>query len=68
MHPLAGANLFASCAFATGIVLFSGSIYGLCTLAAGHPLRKVLGPATPFGGLSFMAGWLALAYARLPRV
>ncbi|KAL4399871.1 hypothetical protein ACI68E_002780 [Malassezia pachydermatis] len=66
VRPLRGANKFAAYAFATGIVLFSGSIYGLCLLPAGHGLRKLLGPATPLGGLSFIAGWLALAYARVP--
>ena len=35
-----------------GIVLFSGSIYGLCL---GGP--RLLGPVTPIGGLSLMTGW-----------
>lgn len=61
--PLSGAAYFASAAFATGITLFSGSIYGLCLLNAGSPVRKVLGPTTPLGGLSFIAGWVALAIA-----
>lgn len=38
-----------------GIVLFSGSIYGL---VLGAP--RWLGPVTPLGGLAFAAGWLAL--------
>ncbi len=38
-----------------GIVLFSGSLYGLSL--ADLPL---LGPITPIGGLAFMAGWIAL--------
>ena len=62
--PLSGATLFASYAFTTGIALFSGSIYALCLLPAGHSLRKVLGPTTPMGGLSLIVGWLALAYAK----
>eukprot|EP00929_Paragymnodinium_shiwhaense_P058613 TRINITY_DN29364_c0_g1_i1.p1 TRINITY_DN29364_c0_g1~~TRINITY_DN29364_c0_g1_i1.p1 ORF type:complete len:152 (+),score=20.45 TRINITY_DN29364_c0_g1_i1:56-457(+) len=41
----------------SGIVLFSGSIYGLCL---GGP--KVLGPVTPMGGLLFIAGWVSLAF------
>lgn len=46
-----------------GIVLFSGSLYGL---ALGAP--QWLGPVTPLGGLFFIASWLQLAsYAwRLP--
>ena len=44
-------------------VIFSGSIYGLCLLPAGHALRKVLGPATPMGGLLFIAGWLSLGFS-----
>jgi uncharacterized membrane protein YgdD (TMEM256/DUF423 family) len=39
-----------------GIVLFSGSLYGL---AAGGP--RWLGPVTPIGGIAFMAGWILLA-------
>jgi uncharacterized membrane protein YgdD (TMEM256/DUF423 family) len=42
--------------FLTGTVLFSGSLYAL---ALGAP--RVVGIVTPFGGLSFMAGWAALA-------
>ena len=44
-------------------VIFSGSIYGLCLLPAGHAVRKVLGPATPMGGLLFIAGWLSLGFS-----
>jgi len=39
--------------FATGIVLFSGSLY-LLTLTTGF---RWLGPVTPLGGLALMAGW-----------
>lgn len=46
----------AGIAFMVGIILFSGSLYGL---ALGGP--KFLGPITPLGGLCFMVGWLALA-------
>jgi uncharacterized membrane protein YgdD (TMEM256/DUF423 family) len=38
-----------------GIVLFSGSLYGL---ALGAP--RWLGIATPFGGVAFIVGWIAL--------
>lgn len=54
---------FAAGAFSTGIILFSGSIYGLCLTKEGQSIRKILGPATPLGGVAFIAGWLALALA-----
>lgn len=44
--------------FVAGIVLFSGSLYGL---ALGGP--RWLGPITPLGGLMFLLGWLALVAA-----
>lgn len=43
-----------------GIVLFSGSLYAL---ALGAP--KGIGVVTPFGGLAFILGWLALGAALL---
>jgi uncharacterized membrane protein YgdD (TMEM256/DUF423 family) len=50
----------AASLFTAGIVLFSGSLYFL-VLAQSTAL--VL--ATPLGGLSFLAGWAALAAAAL---
>jgi uncharacterized membrane protein YgdD (TMEM256/DUF423 family) len=44
--------------FLAGVLLFSGSLYGM---ALGGP--HILGVVTPIGGLSFLAGWLALAWA-----
>lgn len=44
--------------FAAGIVLFSGSLYAL---ALGAP--RGFGIITPFGGVSFMAGWVAAGVA-----
>lgn len=46
----------AGIAFMLGIILFSGSLYGL---ALGGP--KLLGPITPLGGVCFIVGWVALA-------
>lgn len=47
-----------ACRFFTGgIVLFSGSLYGLC--AGGG---RWLGPLTPIGGASLLAGWGFLAW------
>jgi uncharacterized membrane protein YgdD (TMEM256/DUF423 family) len=51
---------FAGGAFAAGILLFSGSLY---VLALGGP--RWLGPVTPVGGIAFIAGWSALAFAAL---
>lgn len=48
--------------FFIGIVLFSGSLYLLAT--AGW---SWLGPITPLGGLSFLAGWLMLGLGVLKR-
>lgn len=41
-----------------GIVLFSGSLYALSLSGI-----KVLGAVTPFGGLSFIGGWIFLFLA-----
>ncbi len=43
-----------------GIVLFSGSLYLLAVTGT-----RALGAITPFGGLSFIAAWLWLAYRLL---
>ena len=48
----AGGDLLA---FGWGIVLFSGSLYAL---ALGAP--RWVGLITPFGGLAFIVGWIAL--------
>lgn len=50
----------AGLAFILGIMLFSGSLYGL---ALGAP--RWLGPVTPLGGLCFLLGWLLLLMAAL---
>ncbi len=42
--------------FLAGVLLFCGSLYAL---AMGAP--RALAVAAPLGGVSFMAGWLALA-------
>lgn len=42
--------------FIAGIVLFSGSLYGLSLAGI-----KALGPVTPLGGVAFIAGWTCLA-------
>ncbi len=42
---------------AAGILLFSGSLYILAVSG-----QRILGAVTPFGGLSFIAAWVLLAY------
>jgi uncharacterized membrane protein YgdD (TMEM256/DUF423 family) len=53
----------AAACFAGGIVLFSGSLYLLALTG-----ERWLGAVTPFGGVLFLAGWIALIAAaqRLP--
>jgi uncharacterized membrane protein YgdD (TMEM256/DUF423 family) len=46
--------------FASGIVLFSGSLYALVLTGT-----RMLGALTPIGGLLFIGGWTALAAAAL---
>jgi uncharacterized membrane protein YgdD (TMEM256/DUF423 family) len=54
----AGRSRLAPPLFLIGVVIFSGSLWAM---ALGAP--RILGAVTPIGGLAFMAGWLALAWA-----
>ena len=45
---------------AAGIVIFSGSLYVLAITGV-----RALGAITPFGGVSFIAAWVVLAWALL---
>jgi uncharacterized membrane protein YgdD (TMEM256/DUF423 family) len=49
--------LLAGWLFVAGIALFSGSLYTLVLTG-----QRWLGAITPFGGLSFLAGWALLAW------
>lgn len=53
--PLPGQRL-ALALWAAGMLLFSGSLYGLALSG-----QDWLGPLTPLGGLLLILGWLALA-------
>ena len=53
-----GAVTLAGSAFLAGMLLFSGSLYFL-----GITGSRALVMITPVGGLAFLLGWLALAYA-----
>ena len=55
--PLASA---AGWCFLTGVVLFSGSLYGLTLTGV-----RMLGAITPVGGVCFLAGWGCLAVAAM---
>src|ERR1700690_3770917 len=58
MGALSAAHASRICLLlAIGIVLFSGSLYILAISG-----ERVLGAVTPFGGLSFIAAWVLLAY------
>jgi uncharacterized membrane protein YgdD (TMEM256/DUF423 family) len=48
----------AGWAFLVGTLLFSGSLYGY-----GFGGVRWLGAITPFGGVAFLVGWIALAVA-----
>lgn len=48
---------YAAVLIVIGIGLFSGSLYGL---ALGAP--RGLGAITPFGGVAFIAGWIAFVF------
>ncbi len=56
LHP--GRPKWAGVAFVVGIVLFSGSLYTMTLTEI-----QVLGAVTPFGGISFITGWLLLAFS-----
>ena len=47
---------WAAYGFAAGIIIFSGSLYILCSTNVGK-----WGAVTPIGGLALIAGWVCLA-------
>lgn len=55
IHPDIKWFTWSGLAFATGILLFSGSLYILATSGV-----KFLGVVTPAGGLLFLVGWFCL--------
>ncbi len=55
-----GAATLAGWAFLAGIVVFSGSLYLLVLTE-----QRWLGAVTPLGGLAFLVGWTAMAWAVL---
>ena len=57
----AKAIAIAGALFLAGIMLFSGSLYALALTNV-----LTLGAVTPFGGVAFIAGWVALAIGLWP--
>ncbi|WP_027896737.1 DUF423 domain-containing protein [Zestomonas thermotolerans] len=58
LHAPGRALLTAGGLFVLGILLFSGSLYLLALTGT-----RALGAITPFGGVSFLGGWLSLGIA-----
>ena len=55
---------WAGWCFTAGILIFSGSLYGLSLSGV-----KILGAITPLGGLSLMAGWgILLTYGLTQKI
>ncbi len=55
-----GLLTLAGYAFIAGIILFSGSLYGLSLSEI-----KWFGPITPLGGIAFLVGWGCIAVSAL---
>jgi uncharacterized membrane protein YgdD (TMEM256/DUF423 family) len=60
LNPFTLPIALADWLFTAGIVLFSGSLYALALSG-----NRRWGAVTPFGGVCFLLGWLALAWAAL---
>ncbi len=59
-------NLMPLIFFATGILLFCGSLYLLsCKSILGIEHWSFLGPLTPVGGLFFIAGWMSVMFLKI---
>jgi uncharacterized membrane protein YgdD (TMEM256/DUF423 family) len=54
---------YSGLSFGIGILLFSGSLYGLALTG-----MRWLGPVTPLGGLFFMIGWALMLLATIKHV
>src|SRR5512135_381267 len=57
-RPGSALSAVAGWSFLVGILLFSGSLYALAVTG-----YTKLGAITPFGGILFLVGWIALAVA-----
>lgn len=61
-RPRSTALQVAGWSLASGVVVFSGSLYAMALSG-----QRWLGALTPVGGLALIAGWLALAAAAVAR-
>lgn len=57
-RPESAPLVVASWLFVAGIALFSGSLYALALTGV-----RGIGAITPIGGIAFLGGWAALAWA-----
>ncbi len=57
-RPESGALAWSAWLLVAGLVLFSGSLYALALTGV-----RAFGAVTPVGGVAFLAGWAALAWA-----
>ncbi|NDP42502.1 MAG: DUF423 domain-containing protein [Aromatoleum sp.] len=57
-RPESGALAWSAWLLVAGLVLFSGSLYALALTGV-----RAFGAVTPVGGIAFLAGWAALAWA-----
>lgn len=55
-QPSGKALRYGSLCFVLGVIIFSGSLYGLCFTGV-----RMLGAITPLGGVFFILGWALLA-------
>ncbi|KAL7412362.1 DUF423-domain-containing protein [Mrakia frigida] len=58
LHPRFGVHKFAGPLIASGVTIFSGSIWGL--VLDREKRFRFLGPITPLGGLILIAGYVTL--------
>ncbi len=63
LHP--GLARAAGWCFGLGILLFSGSLYGMGMASAAGGSASFLGPVTPLGGLLLTAAWVLMALSAL---
>ena len=54
---------WAGYCFICGIILFCGSLYLLCCIKHLGLDMEWVGAITPFGGMAFITGWIALVIA-----
>lgn len=56
---------WAGVCFVIGVILFSGSLYGISYMKIEGYRPGILGPITPVGGLFLVLGWIFLLFSAL---